>query len=140
MSAAENKVKVRAFFKAMNAGDVAGIVNTYHADGYCWTKGHTLISGQFSKEQIQAAAGGIYDAFPEGISFEILDMVAEGEKVAVEAKSRGQHVSGKLYENEYHFLFEFKDGQLLVLKEYMDTERVTDILCAGARPTIEQKS
>jgi hypothetical protein len=61
-------------------------------------------------------------------------MTAEGERVAVEAESKGEHVSGQLYNNLYHFLFEFRDGELLKLKEYMDTERVTDVLCGGARP------
>jgi ketosteroid isomerase-like protein len=65
-------------------------------------------------------------------------MTAEGERVAVEARSQGQHVSGALYSNDYHFLFVFRDGKLAVLKEYMDTERVTDILCAGRRPAQAQ--
>ena len=55
-------------------------------------------------------------------------MVGEGDKVAVEATSEGKHISGQIYTNEYHFLFEFRDGKLLRLKEYMDTERVTDVL------------
>jgi ketosteroid isomerase-like protein len=63
--------------------------------------------------------------------------VAEGDKVAVEAVSEGQHVSGQTYSNEYHFLFEFREGKLLKLKEYMDTERVTDVLCGGQRPPCE---
>ena len=55
--------------------------------------------------------------------------------MAVEAESRGDHVSGQVYNNLYHFLFEFDDaGKLKVLKEYMDTERVTEVLCGGQRP------
>jgi len=134
MSAQDNKRIVEKFFEAMNNGDVDGIVGAYHDEGYLWTKGGTLISGKYSKDEVQAAAGGIYDAFPEGISFTIANMTAEGDRVAVEATSRGQHVSGQLYENEYHFLFELKDGKVVALKEYMDTERVTDILCGGQRP------
>jgi ketosteroid isomerase-like protein len=61
-------------------------------------------------------------------------MVAEGEKVAVEATSKGKHISGQTYSNNYHFLFEFREGKLLRLKEYLDTERITDILCSGQRP------
>ena len=91
-------------------------------------------SGRFSKAQIQGAAGQIYEVFPQGIQFTLDALTAEGERVAVEAHSQGRHVSGKLYTNEYHFLFEFRDGKLAVLKEYMDTERVTDILCGGQRP------
>lgn len=134
MSIEQNKAFVEAFFGYMSSGDVEGIVNSYHDEGYVWTKGRTLISGKFTKAQIQAAAGGIYEAFPEGIRFTILQMTAEDNRVAVEATSTGKHVSGQQYENEYHFLFTFKDGKLLELKEYMDTESVTDVLCGGQRP------
>jgi hypothetical protein len=103
-----------------------------------WTSGQTLISGTFDKAQIQAASGGIFAAFPQGLRFTVNGMVAEGEKVAVEAESRGLHASGRIYTNQYHFLFEFRDGMLVMLKEYMDTERVTDVLCGGQRPAPPQ--
>lgn len=131
---AANKARVEAFFDAMNRGDTAAIVDAYDDDGHVWTTGNTLISGKFSKEQIRAAAGAIFQSFPQGIRFTITGMTAEGERVAVEAESKGAHVSGKTYTNQYHFLFIFRNGKLLELREYMDTERVTDILCGGQRP------
>ncbi|MEZ7996386.1 MAG: nuclear transport factor 2 family protein, partial [Halioglobus sp.] len=79
----------------------------------------------------------IFDVFPNGLTFTILNMVGEGDKVAVEATSVGEHISGQTYSNEYHFLFEFQSGKLIRLKEYMDTERVTDVLCGGQRPLSE---
>jgi ketosteroid isomerase-like protein len=129
-----NKQHVRDFFAAMNAGDITTIIASYADDGYLHTMGGTLVSGKYTREQIQAVAGQIYQAFPRGLEFTLDAMTAEGERVAVEAHSRGEHVSGKVYSNEYHFLFVFRDGRLAVLKEYMDTERVTDILCGGQRP------
>ena len=129
-----NKAIVARFFDAMNQGDVDFIVETYAPDGCLQTMGNTLISGTYSREQIATSAGGIFEVFPEGLKFEALSIVGEGDKVAVEATSVGKHISGKTYSNEYHFLFEFRGGKLLRLKEYMDTERVTDILCAGQRP------
>ena len=129
-----NKARVSQFFEALNAGDIDAVVNAYADDGSCRTMGETLISGTMNKEQIAASAGGIFDVFPEGLRFNILGMVAEGDKVAVEATSEGEHVSGQTYNNEYHFLFEFRDGKLLKLKEFMDTEHVTDVLCGGQRP------
>jgi ketosteroid isomerase-like protein len=131
-----NKAIVTQFFDALNRGDVDSIVNTYAKDGCVQTMGDTLISGVFSREQIAATAGGIFDVFPQGLTFTALSMVGEGDKVAVEATSEGHHISGQTYHNEYHFLFEFRDGKLLKLKEYMDTERVTDVLCGGQRPSI----
>jgi ketosteroid isomerase-like protein len=129
-----NKAIVTGFFEALNSGDVDAIVNTYAEDGCVQTMGDTLISGTFSRDQIAASAGGILDVFPDGLTFTVLGMVAEGDKVAVEAVSDGEHISGQTYSNEYHFLFEFREGKLLKLKEYMDTEQVTDVLCGGQRP------
>ena len=132
-----NKTIVTQFFDALNRGDVAFIVDAYAADGCVQTMGNTLISGVFSREQVAASAGGIFDVFPNGLTFTILNMVGEGDKVAVEATSVGEHISGQTYSNEYHFLFEFQSGKLIRLKEYMDTERVTDVLCGGQRPLSE---
>jgi ketosteroid isomerase-like protein len=129
-----NKKLVQEFFGLLNRGDVAGIVAAYAVDGRLQTMGRTLISGQFTRAQIEAAAGQIYQAFPQGLTFAIDAMTAEGERVAVEAHSRGRHASGVIYSNEYHFLFVFREGRLELLREYMDTERVTDILCGGQRP------
>lgn len=129
-----NRQLVQRFIGAMSSGDTASIVDAYAEDGAVWTSGRTLISGTFTKAQIREAAGRIFEAFPHGIEFTIHAMTAEGERVAVEAESRGMHVSGKLYNNLYHFLFQFRDGQLVRLKEYMDTELVTEILCGGQRP------
>jgi ketosteroid isomerase-like protein len=133
-NAQTNKATVTDFFAALNAGDTDTIVNTYADDGCVQTMGNTLISGVFSKEQIATSAGGIFDVFPDGLQFTVMDMVAEGDKVAVEAQSEGEHVSGQIYSNDYHFLFEFRAGKLHKLKEYLDTEQVTDVLCGGQRP------
>ena len=128
-----NKQLVREFFAIMNRGDVPAIVAAYAPDGYLQTMGRTLISGKYTRAQIEAAAGQIYAVFPQGLTFTIDALTAEGERVAVEAHSEGRHVSGTTYSNEYHFLFVFREGKLAVLREYMDTERVTDILCGGQR-------
>ena len=135
MSTSENnKTIVKDFFVALNSGDVEAIVDTYADVGYVQTMGNTLVSGQSPKAEVKAAVAGIYAVFPQGLKFTVLGMVGEDEKVAVEATSEGEHVSGQSYSNEYHFLFEFKDGELIKLKEYMDTEQVTDVLCGGQRP------
>jgi ketosteroid isomerase-like protein len=129
-----NKALVENFFASLNSGNVDAVVDAYAEDGYVQTMGHTLISGKSFKQQIRAAVNGIYEVFPKGLKFKVLGMIGEDEKVAVEAVSEGEHVSGQIYSNEYHFLFEFSGGQLIKLKEYMDTEKVTDVLCAGQRP------
>lgn len=130
----ENKQRVRDFFDALNAADGERIAAAYAPDGSCWTSGNTLISGTLSRDQIVAGAAAVLEVFPEGLVFTVHAMTAEGERVAVEAESEGLHVSGLKYNNLYHFLFEFRDGKLFRLKEYMDTERITEVLCGGQRP------
>ena len=61
-------------------------------------------------------------------------MVAEGDAVAMETESYGEHVSEKAYNNFYHMLVKIRDGRITLLKKYLDTEMVTDVLAGGQRP------
>ncbi|MBA6411902.1 nuclear transport factor 2 family protein [Parahaliea sp. F7430] len=127
------KAIVKQFFADLNAGKVDEVVSVYAEDGAVETMGNTLISGEFKGPELTKALTSIYDIFPKGLRFTVHGMIAEGEKVAVEATSAGEHISGQDYENQYHFLFEFDQGKLRRLREYMDTEQVTDVICRGQR-------
>ena len=134
MSTRRNKKIALDFIDAIAAGDVQAIADAYHDEGACWTSGNTLISGLIPKAQILEGAGAVLGAFPKGLKFTVTGVTADGDRVAIEAESDGEHASGKHYHNYYHFLCEFKDGKLYRFKEYMDTEMVTDVLCGGQRP------
>ena len=71
-----NKQFARDFFAAISRGDSEYVINAYTEDGGVQTMGNTLISGFFDKSQIAAAAGAIFDAFPQGIQFTIARMQA----------------------------------------------------------------
>ncbi|MEH6592635.1 MAG: nuclear transport factor 2 family protein [Halioglobus sp.] len=129
-----NKQLTLEFFDSMQRGDAHAIAEAYAKEGKVVTMGSTLISGSRGKEEIRQFAGGLLEAFPSGLEFTILNMTAEEDRVAVEATSEGLHVSGQPYKNHYHFLLTWKEGRLLEMKEYMDTELVTAVLCGGARP------
>ena len=128
-----NKRLTREFIDAIARGDTAAIVAAYADDGRVVTMGNTLISGAFDKPAIAAMASGVLQAFPERLRFTIHAMTAEADRVAVEAESYGRHASGRIYNNHYHFLFRWRDGRLVELKEYMDTELVTEVICGGER-------
>ncbi len=134
MSIEKNKLFVTAFINAMSEGNTEAIINAYHPEGRVETMGNTLISGSRGLDEIKSFAPAVLEAFPAKLSFNINHITAEENRVAVEAESNGIHVSGKHYNNQYHFLFEIKDEKIYRLKEYMDTELVTDILCGGQRP------
>ena len=130
----DNKRRTLEFIEAIERGDADAIADTYCDAGRVVTMGNTLISGSRGKDEIRQFAGGVLDAFPDGLKYTILNMTAEDDRVAVEATSEGRHVSGQAYKNHYHFLLTWRDGELLELKEFMDTELVTDVICGGARP------
>ena len=134
MSIEQNKQTIVKLIEAMSAGNTRDIVAAYHPDGTVWTSGNTLISGTRNLEEIKTFAPAVLEAFPEKLNFTIKNIIAEGEFVAVEAESDGDHASGQHYHQHYHFLFEMRDGKVLRMKEYMDTELVTEVLCGGQRP------
>ena len=134
MSISRTKEFIQSFFEAMSESDTDAIVNAYHPEGRVETMGNTLISGSRGLDEIKSFAPSVLESFPNKLKFTIKNITAEDNRVAVEAESSGEHISGKHYNNQYHFLFELRDEKIYRLKEYMDTELVTDILCGGQRP------
>jgi ketosteroid isomerase-like protein len=136
MTEVENNKKLATeLVDAMNRSDTQWFLDNYADDVIVWTMGNTLISGKYSKDQVAGFADSIFDAFPNGIKFTIHSMIAEGDTVAMETESLGAHVSGMSYNNFYHMLVKFRDGKITLLKEYLDTEMVTDVLAGGQRPS-----
>jgi ketosteroid isomerase-like protein len=123
----ENKDIAIKFFEALSSGSEA-YLDFYNDDSIIWTAGDNSIGGTRTKQEIVDFAQGILSAFPEGIKFNITGITAENERVAVEVSGEAIHASGEDYNNEYHFLLKIKNGKILELKEYMDTQLAAKIL------------
>lgn len=132
MGVEENKRVARQLVEALTRADTKGALDLYADDFELWTPGNLPFSGVHRRDEIAALMEGVLGAFPEGLSFTITGMTAEGDRVAVEAESRGRHASGALYQNRYHFLLVIRDGKIHRLKEYMDTLHAREILVDGA--------
>lgn len=61
-----------------------------------------------------------------GAKVSIRGITAEGDRVAIESTTSGTTPDGRHYTNEYHYLFTFRDGQVLQVKEYMDTQAAAE--------------
>jgi ketosteroid isomerase-like protein len=121
----------RSLFDALNRFDVAAIDELYGEDFILWSPGTLPFSGTHGKVEALELMKMVTSAFPEGLRFTIDAMTVEGERVAVEAHSEGTHASGRDYRNEYHFLVKIRDGKIVMLKEYMDTQHAMDVLLEG---------
>lgn len=64
---------------------------------------------------------GFAKVFPEGLGFEILGATEQGPQIAVRAEARGTTVTGRQFDNAYHFLFEVQGGRIAAAWEYGDT-------------------
>lgn len=134
---AANKKIAEAFFAALNRADSAAIAALYAEDGFVWTAGTLPFSGKHSREEIVAGMDAILAPFPEGLRFTIKNLTAEGDRVAIEAESYGRHASGKIYNNQYHFLMVIRDGKVAEFKEYLDTMHAKEVLVDSAVPRRE---
>lgn len=82
----------------------------------------------FYKAGYMGIVNKIQTGFPAGLKFAVNTLVAEGDHVAAEVESLGQHLSGKTYNNKYHFLFTLLEGEVIAVKEYMDTQHLKDLI------------
>ena len=129
-----HKSLARAFLRAVEASDFKTIIDSYTQDARIFTMGRTMISGEFTVQQLEQHSHNALDVFPRGLRFEILDMIAEGDRVMIEAESFGSNAAGLPYNNQYVFLMRFRNDKLYEFKEYFDSEMVTEVICAGVRP------
>ena len=74
---------------------------------------------------------GVVDTLKGPILITPKVLTAEGDRVAVEAKSLAHTNSGRTYNNRYHFLITVHDGLVTSVKEYLDTMHANAILCTS---------
>ena len=125
---------VAELFRAISAADTEALEELYADDFEIWTAGSMPFSGTSKKAQALEGMKMIGGMFPDGLEFTILETTVEGERVAVEAESKGRHVSGLEYNNLYHFLVIVRDGKVHALKEYMDTDHAQAVLVDSMAP------
>ena len=123
----KNKELVQEFFNLLSSSSDK-YLDFYKDESVIWTAGENAIGGSRSKSEVVGFAKSILDSFPEGITFKVVNLVAENDYVAAEVEGSAMHVSGKPYNNKYHFLLKIKGDEILELKEYMDTQLAAKVL------------
>jgi len=129
--ALSNRKIAAEYIAALGRNDVAALMEMYTDDMCLRVPGSTCTSGVYSKAQVRELGARVPEFFPRGLAFVVHGMVAENDSVAVEAESTGTHVSGKLYNNRYHFLIRLREGRICEVREYLDTQMVHEVICGG---------
>jgi ketosteroid isomerase-like protein len=123
-----NKRIVADYIEAFSSGDVPKLLAMMDDDGDWWVSGSIEgMSGIYGKVAFGALLQSVKPIYKEG-ALEITpsSMVAEGDRVAVEAACHAELTDGRVYANRYHLLFELRGGRVLHVKEYMDTQHALE--------------
>jgi len=131
MSAEENKKIVLNFFENFSSGKTAEALGLM-SDNATWTvmgrPESFALAGTKTKAEFTQLLQGIGAAMPKGLRLTPKGITAEGDRVAVEAESYGEHANGKVYNNQYHFLIEVRNNKIQAVREYLDTIHAKDVL------------
>ena len=114
-----NRALAEQFLAALGAGDVNAALSVA-ADDFEY-RIMTVQMQAYSKEAFVKAMSEFSVLMKKRVTFTIVAATAEANRVAIEAEGDGLTAAGKPYRNRYHFLFEFRTGRLVRIKEYMDS-------------------
>jgi ketosteroid isomerase-like protein len=129
MSVEDNKATARRFVENMVRDAIDGAMLA--GDFTYWT----APTGPLSREIILSPGSKLGRLFTSTLRFQEDGITAEGDRVAIEARSEGELISGDWYRNIYHFLFVFApDGRLRQVKEHMDTAHFATTLAPLMAP------
>ena len=132
-TAVENKIVVERFFELFSSGNVPALLDAMSDGGSWWVSGRLEgMSGRYDKASFGPLVEGARAIYKSGsLSIIPASMIAEGEKVAVEATGFAELTDGRTYEPHYHFLVTVRDGKVFEVREYMDTQHAKDVFFGG---------
>ncbi len=130
MTAEEKKEFVTKTWTTFLSGD-AKAVSANFSDNVSWLVPGNMpgVSGvRRGKDEIFKIISGAAAVFPEGLQCQVNKAFADGDTVILELTNRGKVSNGKLYDNEYCFVFELENGKIRRIREYLDTQKAKEII------------
>ena len=123
-----NKKLVNEFHEVFSTGDVDKILSYMAPDATWWVAGTLPLSGTYDVDGMRELFSGVAGGVKGGaIKLTPKAFTAEGERVAVETESYAELTNGRIYNNDYHFLFIVRDGKIHEVKEYLDTVHTGEV-------------
>jgi ketosteroid isomerase-like protein len=130
MTTDQNKALAREFFARFSASDIDGALATLTDDATWLIPGkrdRMPTAGLYPKERIARLFHAMLKQLKGGLRMTVLSAIGEDDRVALEVESSGDLENGRLYRQQYHFLFQFRDGKICAVREYLDTQHAHDV-------------
>ena len=133
MGIEENKQIVSDAYASLGRGEPEGFFGRL-SDDVTWTffGTHRYAGTLKGKKEIEEDLFGSLGSLLEGpIVVNIKEMIAEGDKVVVEAKGKARALNGKDYNNDYCIIVTVQNGKITDMRENLDSELVTEVFGKG---------
>ncbi|MGH6787278.1 MAG: nuclear transport factor 2 family protein [Novosphingobium sp.] len=135
MTVDQNKQIIARAMDAMAQGDTAPFGALMHPD-FVWTAtGTNSWAGEFKGLETvrRELLGPLFANFTSKYVNRAINILGDDDFVVVEARAHAMTKSGKPYDQAYCFVIRMREGKMMSLIEYMDTELIADVL--EARPS-----
>ena len=121
METEQNRAAVQAIIDALSNRDIEMVLAHIHDEGSWSIPYHTdhFPYGVKTKAEFGERAGAFLSTFSK-YEMRIHGIVADGDRVAVEASATGIGNNGVNYSNIYHISFAMKDGKAYKVLEFLD--------------------
>ena len=127
----EHNIEVaKNYLKAVGNRDVEAVAELMTEDATWWIIPGTKFSGDYKIKDFLAGMPAFFALATGDFEFEILQVLAQDDQVAIVAKGNMPLKSGANYNSDYSFFFTFRDGKILSGREYLDGVLVNKIFGA----------
>jgi uncharacterized protein len=121
-------------FARLSASDVPGALALMTDDATWLAAGRRELlpaAGSYNKERLARLFNAMLGQLKNGLKMTIKGAIVEGDRVALEAESYGELKNGRIYNQHYSFVIEFREGKICAVREYLDTQHAHAVWYQG---------
>jgi hypothetical protein len=136
MSETRNYELLKEYHGALQASDAEKMASMLAPDLRYWISPGSAFSGTHDKASVLALLPAIFDAQSGPTRLTYRHLTAQDDRVSVVADGTMPLKSGGSYDQTYHWLFTFRDGQIVEILEYLDILAVWKVFGSSEQKAI----
>ena len=123
---AQSNVRIlKRYFAALQRGDAATVAAMFADDASYWILPGTAVSGTHNKASYLRLFAKLLEVQSGPLQFLYDEITTQGDRVAIVVRGHMPLKAGGSYDNIYHWLFTFRDGKIVAVKEFCDATAVS---------------
>jgi uncharacterized protein len=120
VSESHNVQLLRQYHAALQASDAEGMARMLAPDLRYWISPGSAFSGTHTKASVLALLPAIFDAQSGPTRLTYREITAQDDRVSLVADGTMPLKTGGTYDQTYHWLFRFRDDEIVEILEYLD--------------------